>query len=205
MNSREHWDNVYSNKRDSEVSWTQADPRLSLSLVTEVCPKGSIIDVGGGNSVLVDRLLDAGYSVAVLDISEAALARARARLGPRGDQVRWICADVTGSPELGHLDVWHDRAVFHFLTRPADRAAYVALMTRTIRPGGHAIIATFALDGPTQCSGLDVCRYDGASLAAELGKNLVLMKTVSESHLTPWGKAQSFQYSVFRRDDGKGA
>lgn len=205
MNSREHWDNAYSNKRDSEVSWTQADPRLSLSLVTEVCPKGSIIDVGGGNSVLVDRLLDAGYSVAVLDISEAALARARARLGPRGDQVRWIGADVTGSPELGHFDVWHDRAVFHFLTRPADRAAYVALLTRTIRSGGHAIIATFAPDGPTQCSGLDVCRYDGASLAAELGKILVLMKTVSESHLTPWGKAQSFQYSVFRRGEGRGA
>jgi SAM-dependent methyltransferase len=198
MTPREHWESVYASKGDADVSWTQPDPRLSLSLIREVCPQGRVIDVGGGTSVLAQRLLDAGgFAVAVLDISGAALARSRERLGERADAVRWIVADVTAPADLGQFDVWHDRAVFHFLTGPAQRAAYVALLTRTVPVGGHAVIATFAPDGPEQCSGLEVRRYDGAALAAELGGRFRRLKTVPQTHRTPWGKPQSFQYSVF--------
>lgn len=199
MTRKEHWENIYSTKADAEVSWTQPDPRTSLSLIREVCPSGRIIDVGGGTSPLVDRLLDASYSVAVLDIADAALERARTRLDGRADQVRWVVADVTASPDLGTFDVWHDRAVFHFLLDPSDRAAYLALLGRSVPAGGHVIIATFALDGPEKCSGLDVRRYDSPMLVAELGTDFILLKSVSEMHQTPWGKPQSFQYTLFRR------
>jgi SAM-dependent methyltransferase len=193
-----HWESVYTSKGD-DVSWTQPEPRTSLLLIGEVCPRGRVIDVGGGASVLVDRLIDAGYAVAVLDISGAALARSRARLGTRADDVCWIVADVTSVPDVGHHDLWHDRAVFHFLTERAQRAAYVALLSRTVPVGGHAVIATFALDGPEKCSGLPVCRYDGSALARELGAGFQLLRNEPETHLTPWGNPQSFQYSVFVR------
>jgi SAM-dependent methyltransferase len=199
MSRKQHWESVYESKRDAEVSWTQAEPRLSLALIREVCPPGRVIDVGGGTSVLAERLLDCGYAVAVLDISPAALARAKLRLGPRAEEIRFIVADVTATPDLGTFDVWHDRAVFHFLTEPADRAAYVALLLRTIPAGGDAVIATFAPDGPEKCSGLPVQRYDSQSLAAELGDGFDLLKGVSETHLTPWGKPQAFAYSVLKR------
>ena len=199
MGQKEHWEVVYESKRGEDLSWTQVDPRLSLSLVRETCPAGRVIDVGGGTSMLADKLLDAGYSVAVLDISRASLDSARKRLGMRSDRVRWIVADVTAMPDLGTFDVWHDRAVFHFLTESADRSAYVALLTRSVPVGGHAVIATFALDGPEQCSGLPVRRYDSPSLTAELGSGFAFLKSVPETHLTPWGKRQSFQYSAFRR------
>jgi SAM-dependent methyltransferase len=199
MSSKDHWETVYSSKADADVSWTQPEPQMSLLLIAEVCPSGRVIDVGGGTSVLVDRLLDQGYSVAVLDISEAALQRAKARLGQRAEKVRWIVADVTVNPTLETADLWHDRAVFHFLTEPADRAAYVDLLRRTVPVGGHAIIATFALDGPEKCSGLPVCRYDGPALAREFAPAFSLIRSAPESHVTPWGKRQSFQYSLFRR------
>jgi SAM-dependent methyltransferase len=176
-----------------------AEPTLSLSLIREACPRGGVIDVGGGASVLADRLLDCGYRVGVLDVSAAALARSRSRLGPRAHDVRWIVADVTASPALGAYDVWHDRAVFHFLTRPPQRAAYRELLARTVPVGGHAVIATFAPDGPDWCSGLPVCRYDGPALAAELGPAFELLKSVPETHRTPGGRPQSFRYGVFRR------
>ena len=199
MTGKTHWENVYAAKTDAELSWTQSHPSVSLALTRETTPPGSsVIDVGGGASVLADRLLDAGYAVAVLDIAPAALARARERLGAKGDRVRWITADVTAAPALGTFDLWHDRAVFHFLTSPADRSAYAALMARTIAPRGHAVIATFAPDGPAKCSGLDVRRYDAHSLAVELGERFEMIKSLPEMHLTPWGKPQSFQYSVFR-------
>jgi SAM-dependent methyltransferase len=203
-----HWDAAYSTKRDAELSWTQPEPRLSLELIAEACPPSAsrrgVIDAGGGASPLAGRLLDAGYpAVTVLDLSPAALASAAARLGDRAARVRWITADVTAAPptlgDLGTFDVWHDRAVFHFLTTPAQRTAYVALLSRTVPVGGHAVIATFALDGPEKCSGLPVTRYDGPALAVELGGAFRLFRTVPETHLTPWGKPQSFQYSVFRR------
>jgi SAM-dependent methyltransferase len=168
-------------------------------------PTGAVIDVGGGASPLAGRLLDLGYAAAVLDISAAALDRAKARLGARADQVGWIVADVTEVADVGRFDVWHDRAAFHFLTRPYERERYVGLLSRTVPPGGHAIIATFAPDGPAQCSGLDVVRYDGESLARELGAGFEQLRSVPETHFTPWGKPQSFQYSVFRhRPDALG-
>jgi SAM-dependent methyltransferase len=199
MNRREHWEKLYGSKGDGELSWAQPEPRTSISLIGEVCPAGRVIDVGGGTSILTQRLLDAGYSVAVLDISEAALGRARERLGTQAEQVCWIAADVTAGPDIGTFDVWHDRALFHFLTAPADRAAYVALVARTIPPGGHAIIATFAPDGPQKCSGLEVRKYDGPALAEELGPEFDLLKSVPETHMTPQGVPQSFQYSLLRR------
>ena len=199
MSRTEHWDSVYASRTDDEVSWTQHDPTLSLALIREVCPAGRIIDVGGGTSVLSERLLDEGHSVAVLDISTTALVRAKQRLGARANRVRWIVADITGEPDLETVDVWHDRAVFHFLTDPADRAAYRRLLSRTVPPGGYVIIATFALDGPDKCSGLPVHRYDPPQLIAELGEEFEFLKSVPEIHHTPWGKAQSFQYSAFRR------
>ena len=200
---REHWDSVYASKSEAELSWTQADPALSLSLIEEVCQAGGrVIDIGGGTSPLAARLLDRGYSAAVLDISETALHKARQHLGPRAEQIRWIAADVTAHPGLGAFDVWHDRAVFHFLTRATDRASYVELLSQTIAAGGHAIIVTFALDGPERCSGLPVCRYDGRSLAAALGPGFAFVKAVPEIHHTPWGASQSFQYGVFKRGKG---
>jgi SAM-dependent methyltransferase len=199
VSAKDHWESVYASKTDAELSWTQPDPHLSLSLIAEVCPAGRVIDVGGGTSPLAGKLLGYGYSVTVLDISEAAVTRGREKLGPRAETIQWIVADVTAVPSLGAFDVWHDRAVFHFLTNPADRAAYVALLQRTLALGRHAVIATFALDGPEKCSGLDVRRYSGQTLRAELGTSWELLKTVPETHITPGGKPQSFQYSVFRR------
>jgi len=197
--TKEHWEAVYASKGDAELSWTQAEPRTSLSLIAEVCPTGRVIDVGGGASVLAERLLERGYSITVLDISQTALDRARSRLGDRSSKIHWMAADVTANPDLGSFDVWHDRAVFHFLIDPADRAAYIALLTRTVAVGGHAVIATFALDGPERCSGLETRRYDGQALAAELGPSFKLLKSLPEMHLTPWGGRQSFQYSLFER------
>ncbi len=148
--------------------------------------------------MLADRLLDRGYSVTVLDISQAALRRAQSRLAARAQEIRWIVADVNEGPDLGRFDVWHDRALFHFLTGAAERVRYVELLSKTVQHGGHAVISTFAEDGPEQCSGLSVVRYSGHRLAAELGEGFQLLKALTETHLTPWGKPQSFQYSLFR-------
>ena len=194
-----HWDAVYTSKSDAELSWTQAEPATSLALIAEACSADSVIDVGGGTSPLAERLLDRGYAVTVLDISQAAIDRARQRLGDRATQVDWMVADVTASPDLGTFDVWHDRAVFHFLTASEDRAAYVELLARTVSVGGHAVIATFALEGPEKCSGLEVRRYDGSALAKELGPQFRLLKSIPELHRTPWNALQSFQYSLFKR------
>lgn len=199
---KDHWERVYSTKAETGVSWYQEEPRLSLELIGAVVPAegGRIIDVGGGASVLVDRLLDLPLEeIAVLDISETALDKARARLGARSEQVRWLVADVTEGPELGTFDVWHDRAVFHFLTDPADRRSYVELARKTVPRGGHLVIATFADDGPKRCSDLDVCRYNARSLASELGEGFSLVREARETHPTPWGSSQAFLYGVFKR------
>jgi SAM-dependent methyltransferase len=198
--TKAHWEAVYAAKTDQELSWTQADVRTSLSLISKFAPlECRVIDVGGGSSPLAGRLLDKGHTVAVLDISGAALSRAAKAFGKRSGEVRWIEADLTRIQDLGSFDLWHDRAVFHFLTEPADRAAYRALMERTIPTGGHAVIATFAPDGPAKCSGLNVQRYGPASLAVEVGDGFELVESAPELHLTPWGAPQPFQYSVFRR------
>src|SRR4051794_12496260 len=171
-NRQSHWQGVYTSKRPDEVSWFQKTPTVSLELLRAAgtTPASSIIDVGGGASRLVDLLLDEGYqALTVLDVSTSALAESQARLGKAATNVSWISADVTTWEPHATYDLWHDRAAFHFLTEPADRAAYVTCLKAALKPGGHAIVATFAPDGPERCSGLPVVRYDGRSLAAVLG------------------------------------
>lgn len=202
MDREAHWQGVYGTKGETEVSWYQREPLVSLELIeaADAGRRGRIVDIGGGASLLVDRLLELGFAeVAVLDISEAALAKSRARLGERAGSVEWIVADVARVEEIGTFDLWHDRAVFHFLTDPADRRCYVDLARRTIPTGGHLLIATFAEGGPTKCSGLDVCRYDASGLGAELGEGFELIREARESHATPWGSAQAFFYGLYRR------
>ncbi len=199
MDSKAHWDSIYRSKSDVDMSWTQPEPLMSLRLIGEACASGRVIDVGSGNSVLPERLLDRGYTLAVLDISEAALELARKRVGAKASQIHWITADISAEPSLDTFDVWHDRAVFHFLTASRDRAAYIRLLAQALPVGGHAVIGLFALDGPEKCSGLEVRRYDGPMLALELGPQFSLLKSESEIHVTPWGKPQSFQFSLFKR------
>ncbi|MGC8644413.1 MAG: class I SAM-dependent methyltransferase [Isosphaeraceae bacterium] len=202
IDRKAHWDNVYTLKGNANVSWYQREPGLSLELIRSVAPEGQkrIIDVGGGASVLVDHLVELPFSkIAVLDVSETALGLARNRLGERAGQVEWIVADVTSAHTIGTFDLWHDRAVFHFLTDSADRKNYVNLARQTVPEGGHLIIATFADDGPTRCSDLDVCRYNAETLSAELGAAFLLVREARETHTTPWGSPQSFFYGVFRR------
>ncbi len=199
-----HWQDVYTRKGENEVSWFQEDPAPSLELMAQAgaTPASAIIDIGGGASRLVDNLLERGFEdVTVLDLSEAAIGAAKARLGVRAAQVHWIVADATVWEPLKAYDIWHDRAAFHFLTEDGDRAAYVARLERALKIGGYAIIATFALDGPERCSGLPVVRYDPASLGQTLGRGFQLVDTRRHAHATPWGSEQSFQFSVFRRGD----
>ena len=197
-----HWEGVYTKKGEKEVSWFQENPAPSLELIAQVgaTPASAIIDIGGGASRLVDNLIDRGFEdVTVLDLSEAALEAAKARLGGRAAQVHWIVADATVWEPPKAYDIWHDRAAFHFLTEDRDRAAYIARLERALKVGGYAIIATFALDGPERCSGLPVVRYDPASLCQTLGRAFQLVDTRRQIHATPWGSEQSFQFSVFRR------
>lgn len=197
-----HWQKVYTNKDENEVSWFQKNPAPSLELIAQVgaIPASAIIDIGGGASRLVDNLIDRDFEdVTVLDLSEAALDAAKARLGSRAAQVHWIVADATVWEPLKASDIWHDRAAFHFLTEERDRAAYVARLVRALKIAGYAIIATFALDGPGRCSGLSVVRYDPASFGQALGAAFQLAHTRPHAHATPWGSDQSFQFSGFRR------
>lgn len=197
-----HWENIYKEKGEYQVSWFQEAPAVSLELIRAVgaTPKSAIIDIGGGASRLVDALVDRNYQdVTVLDLSEAAISIAKARLDKRAATVRWIVADVTQWEPLRRYDVWHDRAAFHFLTEASDRNAYVARLMRALPPGGHAIIGTFAMDGPERCSGLPVVRYDAAHLSAALGSGFSLVATRRHDHKTPWEAIQRFQFSVFRR------
>ncbi|HZL35396.1 MAG TPA: class I SAM-dependent methyltransferase [Tepidisphaeraceae bacterium] len=198
---RDHWQNAYLTQSESQVSWHEDDPQLSLELIAEYStPQARVIDIGGGSSVLAGRLLERGYcDVAVLDISPAALDRAKARIGKSRDRIRWIAADITQADKLGSFDIWHDRAVFHFLTAPRDRQAYVFLANKTIVIGGHLIIGTFALSGPEKCSGLPVERYDARKLALALGSGFRLIKEIAQTHSTPMGQTQDFIYAVFER------
>jgi SAM-dependent methyltransferase len=202
MDRRAHWQRVYTTKHEREVSWFETVPAVSLRLMEAagLSPETCVLDVGGGDSRLVDELAARGLEcLAVLDVSEAALQRAQARLGAAARVPTWIASDVTGNWSLKPMDIWHDRAVFHFLTDPADRVRYVAHLRETLKRGGTAIIATFALDGPEKCSGLPVARYSPEMLAAELGGEFTLIESVPHVHETPWGTPQSFQYSRFVR------
>jgi trans-aconitate methyltransferase len=203
LGRQNHWENVYATKGESEVSWFQEAPEPSLQLIelSGAIRSSGIIDIGGGASRLVDYLVSQGYEdVTVLDLSAAALASARSRIGDKANRVTWIAADVTVWEPSRTYDVWHDRAAFHFLTDPKDQMAYVARLRRALRPGGHAIIGTFAPDGPERCSGLVVSRYDANSLAATLGSGFELIDTRRHEHATPWGAIQKFQFSTFRRE-----
>jgi SAM-dependent methyltransferase len=199
-----HWEAVYGQKGETEVSWFQKSPELSLELITALAPAphAAIIDVGGGASRLVDELLKRGYrDISVLDLSQAALQAAQTRLGAQAAKVTWIAADATQWRPARTYDLWHDRAAFHFLTSDEDRARYLARLTQALKPGGHAIIATFALDGPETCSGLPIMRHDAASLKEMLGQAFALVETRAHGHLTPWGSVQKFQFSIFGRCD----
>ena len=197
-----HWEAVYAQKGETQVSWFQESPELSLELIAKLAPgpMAAIIDVGGGASRLVDALVKRGYGdVTVLDLSQAALEAAQARLGAEAGKVAWVAADATVWRPARCYDLWHDRAAFHFLTEPAARARYVERLALALKPGGHAIIATFALDGPDKCSGLPIVRYDAASLKDVLGRTFELVEAKAHEHVTPWGSVQKFQFSVFRR------
>ena len=199
--SQSHWNRVYTTKAADAVSWYQTQPGISLELIAaaNLPPDAPIIDVGGGASVLVDCLLAQGRSaLSVLDISTAALSRARARLGTNATKVRWIEADVREFEPPQHYDLWHDRAVFHFLTDSADRAAYMDALRRSLSPRGHVVTATFAKDGPARCSGLDVAHYDAASLHAEFGADFEMLESRREIHLTPTGTEQRFTWVHLR-------
>jgi ubiquinone/menaquinone biosynthesis C-methylase UbiE len=203
MQSKEHWEKVYTTKATDTVSWFQPHADLSLDLIkaTGVSHDAAIIDVGGGASTLVDDLLANGYTdLSVLDLSAAALTAAQMRLGLQASKVQWIEADVTkvNLPDY-RFDVWHDRAVFHFLTSAEDRAAYVQTVFRAVKPGGHVIVATFAEDGPNQCSGLPVVRYRADELHAEFGEAFALLSHRKEAHHTPSGTVQQFVYCYCRR------
>ena len=199
---KKHWETVYETKAVDSVSWFQTHASMSLALIRRIAPSfdSAIIDVGGGASVLVDELLAAGYrDLTVLDIADAALSPTKARLGPAAASVEWIEGDVRSArlPEARYA-AWHDRAVFHFLTDASDREAYLRQVRHAVRPGGHVIVATFAEDGPTRCSGLPVVRYSSEALHAEFGKAFELVATERELHTTPSGVRQSFVYCVFR-------
>jgi ubiquinone/menaquinone biosynthesis C-methylase UbiE len=204
MNERKtHWENVYRNKTADEVSWYQARPEISLELIqkTGIRKSAPIVDIGGGASRLVDHLLEMGYSdISVLDISWNALDQTRSRLGKAAAGVNWLEGDITNFRFQGPVELWHDRAVFHFLTAEEDRSAYLDNLHRTLQNDGHLILAAFSPDGPTRCSGLEIVQYDQAKIERTLGNGFTLMESASEAHVTPGGATQHFNYFMFRKN-----
>ncbi|MBF9057817.1 methyltransferase domain-containing protein [Rhodobacterales bacterium HKCCSP123] len=202
-----HWDEVYGARAPEALTWFEEVPEISLGLIRRYAvPAGPVVDVGGGASRLPDALLADGFGdICVLDLSAAALDISKSRLGPAASRVRWVVGDVTRWTPDKPYGVWHDRAVFHFLTSPADQDNYIGVMRRALAPGGHAIIATFAEDGPERCSNLPVVRYSPEALAARLeaGAPGVFAPVEAQRHVhaTPMGRTQAFQVSVFRRSD----
>lgn len=204
MSRQQHWEEVYQTKDAESVSWFQPMPENSLKLIKRADPASlaPVIDVGGGASRLVDCLLDGGWQdVSVLDIAKSALAVSQQRLQDRAALVQWLTGDVTlfDFPK-DRYGVWHDRAVFHFLTLEADRQAYAQRLRHALKPGGFAVIAAFAPDGPEKCSGLPVCRHSEESMLAQLGEGFRLIDRLREDHVTPGGKTQSFVYALMQND-----
>ena len=200
VDRKAHWQNVYQKNSPLEVSWYQKEPELSLQLIHRagVRKDEAIIDVGGGASVLVDYLCREGFTnLSVLDISENALASARKRLAGLGKNVEWFAADVTEFKPPHQYSLWHDRAVFHFLTDKSDRRKYVNVLTQALRPEGHLIIAAFAIGGPEKCSGLEIVQYDSSKLMSELGEGFELVEEREEFHVTPANKEQKYRYFRF--------
>jgi SAM-dependent methyltransferase len=199
---KDHWEGVYSTKRETEVSWFQHKPELSLALIREYArgEDASLVDIGGGASLLAGELLRAGWrDLAVLDISAAALEKAKAHIGASASDIEWIVADIAAWNPARRWRVWHDRAVFHFLTDRASQDAYIRSLNAATEQGAIAIISGFAPDGPEKCSGLPVVRYDAKSLAARLGKGFELLEEKREDHNTPGGSVQKFYYAVLRK------
>ena len=197
---KKHWENVYQGRSPLEVSWYQQEPALSWRLIAnaELTHDGSIIDIGGGASTLVDKLCEAGYTdISVLDVSASALALAKDRLAEKACQVQWYEEDITCFRPPRQFDLWHDRAVFHFLTNQADRDSYVSVLKQALKPSGHLIIMAFAIDGPIKCSGLDIVQYDADKLKTALGQGFKLVETGHETHITPTDKQQKFAYFRF--------
>ena len=187
MDRESHWNTIYSVKSPEETSWHEINPEVSFDLIRQVMPaSGRVIDVGGGR-------------LTILDISAVALEQTRKRLGERAAEVDWIAGDITAIDSLGAFDVWHDRAVFHFLTEAGDRQHYAKLAAATLPPGAHLIIGAFAQDGPAKCSGIEVCRYDSERLAGEIGPAFRLIGEQTHSHLTPADKTQQFLFCTFQR------
>lgn len=202
IDRKAHWNTVYSEKSEAQLSWHQDDPRVSLELIemAGATANSSVIDIGGGASRLAGALLAMGlHDITVLDLSQVALDVARDQLGQAGETVKWISADITSWTPDRHYDLWHDRAVFHFLVDAAEQAAYLKSLARGVNIGGFAIIATFAPDGPEKCSGLPVARYSPSDLAELFGESFELVAHRHHLHQTPSGKSQSFQFSLFRR------
>jgi len=204
MDRKTHWDQIYSAQSNADLSWYQETPVCSLAMIKDTkigydCP---IIDVGGGTSSLVERLLDEGYQdLTVLDISGTATKQSRQRLGARASLIEWIEQDVTHFSAQRSYGLWHDRAVFHFLIRAEDRKRYRQALYKALRVGGQALISTFAPDGPEKCSGLEIMRHDAASLGRELGGSFQLLEQRQELHRTPAGKSQRFGYFRFIREE----
>jgi len=202
MSIAAHWEKVFQTKQPDEVSWYRPHLELSLDLIQRFAPgrSASIIDVGAGESNLVDDLVVLGYEqLTVLDVSRTAIEATKARLGGGANRVRWLIGDVTEIPLASQsFAVWHDRAVFHFLIDPVRRRKYVQAVVDAVQPSGHVIVSTFGPEGPTKCSGLDVMRYDAESLHGEFGKRFRIEESVKEIHLTPWGAEQQFTYCCCR-------
>ena len=200
MDAAAHWEKIYTAKAPDAVSWYRQHLETSLRLIERSGGTASIIDAGAGEATLVDNLLARGYrNLTVLDISPTALELTKKRLGAAAEQVRWLLADITqASLPAQSYDVWHDRAVFHFLTRPEQRIAYIQNVLRAVRRGGHAIVSTFGPEGPTKCSGLEVVRYGAESLHDEFGARFRLVESSQEMHVTPFGTTQQFVYCYCR-------
>jgi len=202
MSVQTHWEKVYGEKAPNAVSWYAPHLARSLEIIERAAPShsASLIDVGGGESTLVDDLLARGYqNITVLDVSQIAIDVTKRRLGTASERVRWIAADVTKAAFVPRAyDVWHDRAVFHFLTTADDRRAYVSQVANAVKPGGHVLVSTFGPEGPTKCSGLDVVRYDAESLHNEFGVRFHLLESSKELHSTPFGTEQQFLYCLCR-------
>ncbi|KZC15709.1 methyltransferase [Rhodanobacter sp. FW510-R12] len=200
---QQHWETVYRTKAPDAVSWYRPHLDTSLALIERAAPDrgAAVLDVGGGASTLVDDLLARGYrDLGVLDISAEALNVARERLGKAADAVTWLAADLLDAPlQEARYDLWHDRAVFHFLALEEQRARYLKQLTRALKPGGHAVLATFGPQGPLKCSGLDTVRYDADELARVLGDGFTLLDSTLEFHATPFGTTQQFLYALFQR------
>ncbi len=203
MSGQAHWEAVYGRKDPEDLTWYQPRLQQSLEFISsaKLAPEARIVDVGGGASTLVDDLLEAGHqNLAVIDLAASALEATRARLGDRAETIDWIVGDAT-EPLLptASVDLWHDRAVFHFLVDPAARDAYLKELRRCLKPGGHCLVATFALDGPEKCSGLPISRYDVEGLHRVFGDAFEKTGAAEEHHQTPSGGTQSFTYCFFRR------